>query len=416
MKKLLCFLAILCGPAPLFAQDALEESIVFISCKHLETGDTRTGSGVVVSEEGHVLTALHVAPKGYDCSGSRGVADPNNMERMGQLPHAAAGYDIALLRFARAQKYDFLKYCELSDNMKRKRIFAAGFPTGSATGKPSFRSGILSTTFPTPEGYLETDSLTAAGMSGGPILADDERSLIGIVSGSKFGEDGEPVFYGITPIVNVTVSNFQLTRNEAGCYPEVPTLAEIDREILELSQRLMALQKLANFHQQNLAQMSDHPNRLDKAEHQLTEIEQNFTWDAAIDDGTGDLLISYQKIVSGDLKVDAIKVKVRPFLNEFDSARKLRNTEGSIMLNRDYEAEEVTNQMGQFRLEDLVGKNIIDQVVTAGGDAYDPEHPISDLRIEIQPKKGDAYGAVEMINIPISQTRWNRLRALRNGS
>jgi hypothetical protein len=416
MKKLLGLLLVLSFPAPLLAQDALEESIVFITCQNEATGETRTGSGVVVSEKGYVLTALHVAPKGFECRGSRGVADPNNMERMVQTPLAAAAYDIALLRFTRDRTYSFLKYCELDDNMKRKRIFAAGYPTGSATGKPSFRSGILSTTFQTPEGYLETDSLTAAGMSGGPILADDEKSLIGIVSGTQFGADGAPVFYGITPIVNVAVTSFQLTRNEAGCYPDVPSLSEIDAEILELSARLMALQKLANFHQQNLAQMSDHPNRLDKAETQLTEIEQNFTWDAAIDDGTGDLLISYQKIVSGDLKVDAIKVKVRPFLNEFDSARKLRNTEGSIMLNRDYEAVEVTSQMGQFLLEDLVGKNIIDQVVTAGGDAYDPEHPISDLRIEIQPKKGDAYGAVETINIPISQTRWNRLRALRNGS
>ncbi|HDR27369.1 S1 family peptidase, partial [Rhodovulum sp.] len=204
-------------------------------------GRKRVGSGVLVSAEGHVLTARHVAPAGSQCRGSPGVADPNNARVMVLQSERVPGeYDMALLKFAETQVYPFLRYCRLDERMIRKRIVAAGFPNGARSFRPSFRAGILSTTETTPEGVIETDSLLAQGMSGGPILAEDETSLIGIVSGVEISAISEPDYYGMTPIAAITSATFRLSENEAGCYPDLPGPAKLAARIDDLAEDLAA--------------------------------------------------------------------------------------------------------------------------------------------------------------------------------
>ncbi|TCM85044.1 S1 family peptidase [Rhodovulum steppense] len=228
------------GVAGALRADPVADTVVYIECTDPE-GRKRVGSGVLVSAEGHVLTARHVAPAGSQCRGLPGVADPNNARVMVLQPERVPGeYDVALLKFAETQVYPFLRYCRLDERMIRKRIFAAGFPNGTRSFRPSFRAGILSTTETTPEGVIETDSLLAQGMSGGPILAEDETSLIGIVSGVEISAIGEPDYYGMTPIAAITSATFRLSENVAGCYPDLPGPAELAARIDDLAEDLAA--------------------------------------------------------------------------------------------------------------------------------------------------------------------------------
>ncbi|TCP41875.1 S1 family peptidase [Rhodovulum marinum] len=207
----------LLGLAAMPVQAAVEKTIVYVECTTPENKASR-GSGVIVSAQGHVLTARHVAPFGSTCSGSIGVADPRNAQRLVLQP-ATAPVDAALLRFARQDDYDFMGYCGLEDWMVRKRIVVAGFPGETETGVPSYREGILSTVLANPSGVLETDGQSVAGMSGGPVFSRNLFGLVGIVSGAEFDISGEPNYYGIIPAASIA-RVFGLTEAERPCYRE----------------------------------------------------------------------------------------------------------------------------------------------------------------------------------------------------
>jgi hypothetical protein len=173
-----------------------EETIVYIECS--AGGEVSRGSGVIVSPEGHVLTAGHVVPDGASCQGSVGVADPNLAARLIVQPTLVA-VDAALLRFARPGEYPFASYCPVETSALRREIVVAGFPGRSETGAISYRQGILSTVTPNARGLLETDGQTVAGMSGGPVYSKNMAGFLGIVAGADFAPDGTVSFYGIVP-------------------------------------------------------------------------------------------------------------------------------------------------------------------------------------------------------------------------
>lgn len=206
---------------------AIENTIVYLECTGAN-GTTKRGTGVIVSAEGHVLTAKHVVPDGAECRGSIAVADPNVAARLVVQP-TSVPVDAALLRFSQRREYEFARYCELEDWMVRKRIFVAGFPGSTRTGVPSYREGILSTVFPNAEGILETDGQTVAGMSGGPVYSRNLAGLVGTVIGADFAPDGSVSYYGILP-VSFYAQAFGLTPSERPCYYEYPEFDFTDPE------------------------------------------------------------------------------------------------------------------------------------------------------------------------------------------
>ena len=175
----------------------IERVVVYVECR-LDGDRVTRGSGVVVSPQGHVLTAGHVAPQGSDCAGSLGVADPGALDRMVTVP-TLVPVDAALLRFSRPGEHEFLSPCRIEPWSVRREIYVAGFPGNTRTGAASFRQGVLSTTLPNDRGVLETDGQTIGGMSGGPVLTKDLRGLLGIVIGADFAADGSVSYYGILP-------------------------------------------------------------------------------------------------------------------------------------------------------------------------------------------------------------------------
>lgn len=198
---ILIFLLSVSGPA---VSGIVDESIVYIECYDGENNVVSEGSGVIVSENGHVLTARHVFyPKEKDakqCRGSIGVADRNNTSRLIVPNRPDTGFDAAIAQFSKTDDFVPMRFCEFDDASIRTKIFVSGFPGGTKTGKPSFRSGIISTTYLDPKGIVETDGFSTAGMSGGPVVSEDGNQLIGIVAGALFDIVGEPIYYGITPV------------------------------------------------------------------------------------------------------------------------------------------------------------------------------------------------------------------------
>ncbi|RVI63900.1 serine protease [Sinorhizobium meliloti] len=197
---------------------AVERTIVYIECALGER--TSRGTGVVVSPQGHILTAKHVIfDPNARCQASIGVADPNSARLVIRQPaNPPNEVDVALIRFADQQQYEYMRFCSLEDWMIRRKIFVAGFPAGTETGSPSFREGVLSTVFPNQKGLIETDGQTIAGMSGGPVFSNNLAGLVGLVIGAKFDPGtGLVNNYAILPVSDYAAI-FNLTVSDVPCY------------------------------------------------------------------------------------------------------------------------------------------------------------------------------------------------------
>jgi hypothetical protein len=209
-----------------------EATTVYIECK--TAGGTLSGSGVVVSAEGHVLTARHVlglkpddpVPSNIECAGSIGVADPRATRAMIPQP-LEVSVDAALLQFQDTREYEFIRVCKFENWMIRRKIFVAGFPGKTETGVPSFREGVLSTTKRNAKGVLETDGQTISGMSGGPAFSNNLKGLVGIVIGAQFSLQGTVNYFGILPIEQRYIEAFQLKVSDEPCYHREREVADL---------------------------------------------------------------------------------------------------------------------------------------------------------------------------------------------
>jgi Trypsin-like peptidase domain len=207
------------------AERQLANTIVYIQCSHEEPGGknvTVTGSGVVVSADGLVLTARHVVrPENVtspvSCRGSVGIADSGSTKLMIVQPIPALNVDVALLRFPSASGLEFVSHCSLENWMVYREILVAGFPNATGTGVPSFRAGVLSTVTNDSAGVLETDGPTVTGMSGGPVFSQSLGLLVGIVIGAEFDAIGMVKYYGILPVGHYA-SELGLPQADGPCY------------------------------------------------------------------------------------------------------------------------------------------------------------------------------------------------------
>ena len=207
------------------AERQLANTIVYIQCSYEEQDGkkvTVTGSGVVVSDDGLVLTAGHVvrpekATSPVSCRGSVAIADSGSTKLMIVQPIPTLNVDVALLRFPSASGLEFVPHCSLENWMVYREILVAGFPNATDTGVPSFRTGVLSTVTNNSAGVLETDGPTVTGMSGGPVFSQSLGLLVGIVIGAKFDAMGMVKYYGILPVDHYA-SALGLPKAEGPCY------------------------------------------------------------------------------------------------------------------------------------------------------------------------------------------------------
>lgn len=200
-----------------YAADEYRNKTVHIECTN-QSGAKVFGSGVIVSEKGHIVTAKHVVEGSDRCRASVGHVDSNKKRILLRARHSM--YDAALLQFVDNKEYEFMRYCELDDSLYGKNILSAGYPKNSDTGNLSTRAGIISTIIGDRKGLVETTALTTGSQSGGPVMLGSSGDLIGIIVGARFDGLGQPDSYGVLPIESVS-SQFEFhsfdNKSDTGC-------------------------------------------------------------------------------------------------------------------------------------------------------------------------------------------------------
>jgi serine protease Do len=140
------------------------------------------GSGVIVSEDGYILTAGHVSGKpGQDVT----IILPDGKQLKGKslgrngLPNAIGSMDSGLVKITDDGKFPFLEMGKSGDLKKGQWCIAVGHPGGWKQGRsPVVRVGRILDKGPAA---IRTDCTLVGGDSGGPLF-DMEGRVIGINS------------------------------------------------------------------------------------------------------------------------------------------------------------------------------------------------------------------------------------------
>src|SRR5215470_5068000 len=155
---------------------------------HIKLGNGATGSGVIVSPDGYILTNNHVANAGNQITVKLSDRREFQARRVGTDPKN----DLALLKID-AQN---LPYATLGDSSKLEPgewVIALGSPFGL---EQTMTAGIVSATGRqfggTYDNYIQTDASINPGNSGGPLISMNGE-VIGIntsIFSSKGGSEG----------------------------------------------------------------------------------------------------------------------------------------------------------------------------------------------------------------------------------
>ena len=190
----------------------LSDSTVFLIIDTTDNSgaqSTITGSGVIISPQGHVLTSAHnlpdlVDPTGYRSVRIRGVVGtkfgyPVDLERTGM---ASKDVDVAILKFRSIHGVSLRAAAvPVGDDLKQGDIVTIlGFPIGLDL---NVTRGTV-TSVNGPSGRLVTDTQVAEGSSGGPAY-DAFGRLIGIVS-SGFRDDNTGQLVGLNLLVPIAAA------------------------------------------------------------------------------------------------------------------------------------------------------------------------------------------------------------------
>jgi serine protease Do len=139
-----------------------------------------SGSGVIVSKDGYVLTAGHVSGKpNQDCQ----IIMPDGKKLKGKSLGRNPGIDSGLLKITEKGEYPFAEMAKSADLKKGDWCIAIGHPKGWQQGRsPVVRVGrVLFVNNDKDKGFVRTDCTLVGGDSGGPLF-DVEGKVIGIHS------------------------------------------------------------------------------------------------------------------------------------------------------------------------------------------------------------------------------------------
>lgn len=177
-------------------------SIVYIECHSSDGVTGEPGTGVIVSEQGVVLTAAHVAPTdNHTCTGRIRVRSSPTVYNL-RILRRHSHYDAITLLIDRTPDETFpaVQPAVLLDTMQGQRISVGGFPYVSEAVQPLWPRGHITNIIPEPRtGLIATDALQATGMSGGPVILEQDGTLIGIVSGARMDVLSAPAAFMVIP-------------------------------------------------------------------------------------------------------------------------------------------------------------------------------------------------------------------------
>lgn len=137
-----------------------------------------SGSGVIISEDGYILTAGHVVQRpGLKCT----IIMPDGTQYEGETLGMQKSRDSGLMKIKKKGKYPYLEMGTSKDLKRGQWVIVMGHPGGyDKRRSPPLRVGRIYAK-PRPGGMIQTDCALVGGDSGGPIF-DMEGKVIGINS------------------------------------------------------------------------------------------------------------------------------------------------------------------------------------------------------------------------------------------
>lgn len=166
--------------------------------------ESSQGTGFIVSENGHIITAYHILKQPKKCSDytDRRIRARIGYHQSGEwLPVTLAAApdefsDVALLRFPeRKDSYRSASMCSYTNPPSGMGLLAVGFP--QATGYSAIDARYSNSSG--PKGRWQGSSVFTLGMSGGPIYETEKGSVVAIVQG---GLSGTPAVRFMVPITD----------------------------------------------------------------------------------------------------------------------------------------------------------------------------------------------------------------------
>jgi len=139
-----------------------------------------SGSGVIVSKDGLVLTAGHVSgDPGRECQ----ILMPDGKKYKGKTLGRNAFIDSGMIQITDKGEFPFAELATSADLKKGQWCIAIGHPKGYQTGRsPVVRVGrVLFVNNDKEKGFVRTDCVLVGGDSGGPLF-DMDGKIIGIHS------------------------------------------------------------------------------------------------------------------------------------------------------------------------------------------------------------------------------------------
>ena len=145
-------------------------------------------SGVIVSAQGHILTAAHAikANQVYQVTfvdGRKYTALP--LGRIG-IDEKNAVYDMAMIKITKEEKFDYAQMGSGSEMVLNQPVVSISYPASFLKSTPNVRYGRISNT-DTGNGFIQSSAKMEPGDSGGPLF-DLKGRLIGIHSRIKEDE------------------------------------------------------------------------------------------------------------------------------------------------------------------------------------------------------------------------------------
>lgn len=184
MRRGILLGAILAGHASLAAAE--DQIVVQIVCD--KAGVVSSGSGVIVSVSGDVLSAAHVMPEGPTCTARIGATTGTPLPVTG-IRRAGNALDAILAKLETAETFArFATVCPLEEE---REIVTAGFHS-RLTGKPARKDGIISK-IEMERGTVEITAPIIPAESGRPVFLRGTTTIVGIVWGIKSDALGMPI-------------------------------------------------------------------------------------------------------------------------------------------------------------------------------------------------------------------------------
>jgi len=166
--------ATICNPADIVA--LLKPSVVFIEV--ITIFGPASGSGVIITEEGHILTNSHVIADSTSIQVTISSGQSFTATEVADNP----GLDLAIVKLTSTRNdFPVATLGNYEEIVVGEGVFALGFPFSFDLGQePSVTSGIISALrFLEGYEYIQTDTAINPGNSGGPLV-NTRGEVIGI--------------------------------------------------------------------------------------------------------------------------------------------------------------------------------------------------------------------------------------------